>query len=1128
MKSKFLRFVTLCMMMLGLLQTAYSQGVLTIEISDTLNAPLKNLSVRITDEKGSTTSYLTDSEGRVINNSIAAGTYKYSFYYGDYNTGSFTIKNGEPTWVNLDYRRVVINFKDENRKPSAGNFVALYKRNEDGTRTLIKQKTSGEDGACLFVVPEGNYTYVAADGEHNITVNDKNINTTVSVSSRLVTYKTSFRFEKDGMPIKVFAGDVNVRQNQNGYFQDFGIVLAHGTTQSSGTIEYQITEGKISCPVGEYEYSVRTRDYGTLTGTFFVYNTSSQTNNIVPIIIPSEKPGTGNTDPVTPPIIKPDEKEPTVTLKVKVVTCDDDSKPLPNVAVRYQLPENGVSSYKATNSSGIATFTVNPNTYNIIIPSDTLENIKVEKDTMITMCMNIDAPTPSQQKVYFKFWYNDKEVFPQTINNITINKVEGNSYVQYTTLYPKTEEGSDIKKFSDPLITTTGKYRYSFVLNEYGETSRYANFETKEGKDSVIIDIKFIQKFDVKVNIITEDSTPVKGIYAVSHNVVGEKWPTTQKTDDNGKLTVSLTAGEYAFNAIEQKDTVNLTSDTTIYFVVPNTQNVYFKFLHDGEIVYPDIMNLTFYKGQSTSQYAFLSSKHYPDYEGMGAKYVFDTPAVLPTDTYTVRYFVDDYYFDNNVEHKFTTNASSKNDTLIYIIIPVKRTVEIQIKDANGENVQGVFATIYKYNEDGTLNLSTLYDGNDHERLMSDGNGFVKDHLVPGRYQIRILDIVRDFEVDDYDLRFTILANVEMFNVNFKVLYRDDRSPVSGLKLDIKKGKEFYNSAFTNNFGEVDMQSEAGNYSYTLDFGKGITGEYKLTKDTEIEILLDRPVLINTIALFGKDCIKWGESVQFTAMITPTNATTQDLIYSIDNNVLAKITNNGMFTANTISESGEVTVTAKAKDDSGVTATYVVKVGDGNCERAYSLAFGDGSTELMLDDYTFKLVLTPMNPNPSESYRFLTSRDGVNWEGMISHTKETEMNVPANTYPNEFMDLAICNDTSFMYGTHLFKAIVLDESLAETNIIVLKNPDRSNGEAIADKIEIPTVFTPHDKNGANDDFMPGYPVVIYNRFGDVICKSDNGWNGNYKGKTADAGVYIYVLTLKDGREVKGTIQVYRK
>ena len=79
-----------------------------------------------------------------------------------------------------------------------------------------------------------------------------------------------------------------------------------------------------------------------------------------------------------------------------------------------------------------------------------------------------------------------------------------------------------------------------------------------------------------------------------------------------------------------------------------------------------------------------------------------------------------------------------------------------------------------------------------------------------------------------------------------------------------------------------------------------------------------------------------------------------------------------------------------------------------------------------------------------------------------------------------------------------------------------------------DNIMIPTVFTPHEKDGANDDFMPGYSVIIYNRSGDVICNSNNGWDGTYKGETADAGVYIYVLKLKDGRVKKGTIQLYRK
>ncbi len=71
------------------------------------------------------------------------------------------------------------------------------------------------------------------------------------------------------------------------------------------------------------------------------------------------------------------------------------------------------------------------------------------------------------------------------------------------------------------------------------------------------------------------------------------------------------------------------------------------------------------------------------------------------------------------------------------------------------------------------------------------------------------------------------------------------------------------------------------------------------------------------------------------------------------------------------------------------------------------------------------------------------------------------------------------------------------------------------------------MFTPHDKDGLNDDFMPGYQVSVYDRYGNLIVNSNNGWDGTYRGKTADAGVYIYVVTLKDDRVERGTIEVVR-
>ena len=1120
MKSLLMRLGVVWIMLTSLLPSVFSQGVLVIEISDTLNTPLSGYYVRIKDANGAIKSYTTDSEGRVRDDNFPIGNYTYSFSYGDYNTGSFTVKSGEPTWIDIDFRRVAVNFKDENGKPSSGNFVTLYKREADGSRTLVAQKTSESNGTALFVVPEGNYTYVAADGEHDIVVADKNINTNVSVSSKLVTYKTSFRFVKDGKTIKLYARDVNVLQNQNGYFRDFGIVLAHGDTQSNGYVEYDITDGKISCPVGEYKYSVSTRDYGYLEGTFYITQKSSESNNIVDIIIPEEE------EPEEE-IITPNEKDPTFDLKIHVVDCET-GEPIPNIAGRYSIPGTGNSRFATTNAMGLASFKVNAGTYNVSIPSETKTGIVVNKDTTIEFCSTLtpEEPDTSSQKIFFQFFFKEEEVFPQTINKIDIKKIESGSYLSYVTLTPTEDSVSGIKKFKDPVVTIAGRYYYSFQLDEYKITSFSGNFTPNPDKPIDTVKVVFEEKLTVNINIIHQDSTPANGSYSVTYI---DKYKNNRRTDDTGHIELVLPSGEYSFIVLDQTSQFNLKNDTTLYFFLPDpehTRNVYFKFLHDGEIVYPNVTTLSFFRKEAAQQYAYLSSTLYEDFEDIGRAYVFDKPIELPVDTFTTSYYIDDYEFDGQMYHQFILNASP-NDTTVYIVVPVKRTVEIQIKDAKGANVQGVFAKIFKYNEEGTLDPYLDYDGNSHSKLMSDATGIVRDHLVPGRYQIQILDIVRDFEVTDYDLRFTILSNVEMYNVKFTVLYSDDHAPVPNLKLDVKKGNEFYNSAITDGEGIIKFQSEAGNYSYILYYGDGISNSYKITKDEEFVIYVDRPVLVDTIALIGGEyCLKAGESTKFTAIISPSNATQKNIEWSIDNNVIAKISSDGTLTANTIGLTGVVNLTAKAKDDSGVSATVSINISEEACVKSYTLAFGDGSTEMWLDDYVFDLVVTP-SVIKHEYYGYQTSQDGIHWVTAADFTQEPRVTVNADRYMHN--------------GTHYFRAIAADDAYDllqildghveptpenMTNIVVLHNYE--DGRVITDKMEIPTVFTPHEVNGANDDFMPGYPVVIYNRFGDVICKSDNGWNGTYKGETADAGVYIYVLTMKDGSEKKGTIQLYRK
>lgn len=84
-----------------------------------------------------------------------------------------------------------------------------------------------------------------------------------------------------------------------------------------------------------------------------------------------------------------------------------------------------------------------------------------------------------------------------------------------------------------------------------------------------------------------------------------------------------------------------------------------------------------------------------------------------------------------------------------------------------------------------------------------------------------------------------------------------------------------------------------------------------------------------------------------------------------------------------------------------------------------------------------------------------------------------------------------------------------------------------NGSEIKDGIEIPTAFTPHFEDDMNDHFMPGYEVYIYDRYGNLVCHSEDGWDGTYRGKVATAGVYVYTLILKDGEMRKGTIEVVK-
>lgn len=145
--------------------------------------------------------------------------------------------------------------------------------------------------------------------------------------------------------------------------------------------------------------------------------------------------------------------------------------------------------------------------------------------------------------------------------------------------------------------------------------------------------------------------------------------------------------------------------------------------------------------------------------------------------------------------------------------------------------------------------------------------------------------------------------------------------------------------------------------------------------------------------------------------------------------------------------------------------------------------------------------------------------------------------IGATTYFWNFGDPASSNNTDFSANTqHLYTipgtytvSLVVTNSFGctdTTQSLVTIKPDVS--------VYIPNTFTPND-DGINDVFKPqgvgiqneNYKMQIYDRWGEKIFESQDfntGWDGTYKGKKAQEGVYAYIIVLYD---IKGYKHFYK-
>ena len=976
----------------------FSQGVLIFELSDPDNAPIQKFPINISGKtvSGEDTTFVlsTDDNGRVVCTTIPAGDYTYNLEYGDYGQGSIHVTNGLYTWIDLDYRTLLVTFADSTGTPQQGRGLLLFKEFDDGQEDYqFDKRYSKSDGTIKFVLPEGKYHYNVGGVIESFVLNDENKTMSFDAQSGVVTHNTYFRFiREDSTDIEVHckAFKVYARGADGKYTKLYGSVDPYSHSLSDQFYLTKITEEYISCAENSFTYSVETKDYGTLSDTFEVSKTDDLATNYVYVVIPNKSQGGGggggghDTIPDFPPL----DSVQMFKIQLFVLSAKDSVTPMPEI-VTFTYPH--FSGYEWTDSTGESNVYIYPEEYcNIVIANDTLKNVYVtEGDTTIYYYLDEDHYT----KVYFNFYCGEEKFNPVSVASIYTCRDNWNYCGRYQNLYPQ-KDGSFYIYDDKYLSCIPGEYYYDFIINEKNYNQTYRGKFVVDRKDSVMyVDIRLKPSHKVTVKVLDLDHNVMPNLYVLFSDEEGgfsKIW-----TNEEGVADSLFFDGHYRVGVSNQVQEFDLTQDTTLYFDLKDiVQNVKVKFLHDGKIVYPQISNLDFYKKENQVLYARLIPDYYEDLDGTGEAWVFNDSVPCEVGPYYFSYKMNDYnYTDAVFTFNFNVNGPGSKDTTMYVVIPVKRTVSFTIKDGLGALVKGVNADIYKYNADGTLNTNLNYDFNSHEQLKTNTEGVVLDHLLPGRYQIRILDIVRDFVVTDYDLEYEIRSGMELVDVTYYVLYESSKQPVVGVSLEIKKEGEFYTLQLTDEDGAVYTQCEPADYSYYLDYAQ-ISGTVEVDRKRTVFIYVPDPVLIKNMNIATCQMVNFNDTISLPLTITPSSATLKVVDWSVDNEVLARVFSDGKLIVNNIGEKGYFTVTAKSKDGSNVSTSLKMYVGDALDSKLQLRLDGD-KVESILGSDSISLSVSG-GDQFDRYYVYQSSVDSTTWVNAYGPTQEKSIILPSS------------------------------------------------------------------------------------------------------------------------------------
>lgn len=958
--------VVLAFMLSFVGQLSFADGILVFQVTDTRNKPLEGVKIKLSgDSTIADLEFKTDELGRYTNPKFKTGTYDYEVVFGDWAKGSITVPEENFGWANINFRELIISFKDDNGVATAGRTVKLYVDNKGEKGEFIKTKISDSTGLVKYVIPEGKYIYETIRNVQKVTVDDKVKTQEVSIPSGDITHKTFFEFRKNNQPYKVSSKEFIVnRVLENGKDTIYGEVTAP-------LEEYSRTKGKINTKAGDYHYIVETSQFGKIDGFFSVDDNCSIDSLIIPINIDSLTSvggGSGNGGNGDSTHVDPFEKQLAIwdtvpgigtTVTINVFDPADPSKPLDNVFCYMDMLSVGKPMpYAVTNINGRCDLLAKPNeAYTLHVANRKIGIENLQNDTVINVYLKREEYTD----VLFKIAFEGDEFLPTTIQKVNFEtRYETDSFYMPANLVliPTKSETSDTLYYVNPLRVGAGKFDFDFTINEMkSKGSKSSDLWIREGDTLRYAYYNLVPTYKVNI-ILCKLDTVSRYFNAFPISINGE----TKFTNTNGEYTYLTTRDSLEINAVKKEMNFLVTNDTTVYFPFERlVQNVYFKFVHDGQVVYPTIQYLEVFNSDSSevreSQGILISKTG-----NIGDKTfnMFPDSMNLENGTYDLVYTMKDFYYNGTFNWGFDIENARGTDTTIYVVIPTKRNVELIITDALGEYVENVYGNIQKWDESGEHLINSFeFDASKHERLLSNQNGVVLDHLLPGKYQLKILDIVKNFVVGDYDLKFDIRDGVPVRHVKFIVKNKETQKPMQGLELIVNQNDAQYATDYTSEVGEIVVECVNGEYSYILNYGKNHNGTFTVNKDTTIYIYVENEVKVENLTLDAKDCVAAGGSVKIDPIFSPNNVTRNGLKWTMDNPVLGYIDGTGKFTANTIGLTGIVTIKATTVDGTSITAEKMIQIGGTSCGDSIKTEFEGGVDEIARTEDSLKVIITP-------------------------------------------------------------------------------------------------------------------------------------------------------------------------